>query len=149
MTGRAEALIGSQEYVPRQGTSTGLLVLGGEVVEARTRLAVTRSTTLAAIPYWFHVKGGLGHACEGSSSAKIQSECDFMLSTLSEDSPCNQSVFMVKEPLQVVSGESVALEVVWREGVFAASLERHEPSSTEVLRRKHTCNSRNVDKMLK
>ncbi|XP_050731215.1 uncharacterized protein LOC127005899 isoform X2 [Eriocheir sinensis] len=147
VSGRAEAVVEPQEPLPRQGSSTGMLVLGGEVVEARTRLAVTQSTTLAAIPYWFHFKGGLEQAFEGSSSAAAHSESDSILSTLGEDSPCNQSVFMLKEPLEVVAGEKVTLRVVWREGVFTASLERHESFSTEG-HRKHSCSPDKAEGML-
>lgn len=147
VSGHAEALDESQEPPYGQDSSTGLLVLGGGAVEARTRLPVTRSTTAEAIPYWFNVKGSFKYEFNGQSSPVVYSQSEIVLSTLSQDSPCNQSVFMLKEPLEVVSGESVTLEVVWRQGVFSASLERHESSQPEG-HRTHSCGSEKEERML-
>ncbi|KAK4296460.1 hypothetical protein Pmani_031041 [Petrolisthes manimaculis] len=44
------------------------------------------------------------------------------LSTREIDSPCNQCVLLLKEPLGVVEGDLGRLEVVWRDGVFNGTI---------------------------
>ncbi|KAG0721239.1 hypothetical protein GWK47_046852 [Chionoecetes opilio] len=118
ITGEAEPLVKPQESSTSQDITSDLLVLGGKVVEAITQLDITRSATLSGLPYWFTIKCGIEEVISGSES-------EVVLSTYSEDSPCNQSVFMLRQPLEVVEGEEgVVLQVVWRDGVFSATLDR-------------------------
>ena len=124
ISGQTEALVEQQETPVMQDASGVLLMLGGNVVEAVTQLTVNRSTTITGLPYWFHIKGRIVEASPSLSSETTHSENDVVLSTFCEDSPCNQSVFMLKQPLEVEAGEDVLLKVLWRKGVFSATLDR-------------------------
>ncbi|XP_069958199.1 protein arginine N-methyltransferase 9 isoform X2 [Cherax quadricarinatus] len=119
----------------------GLLVLGGEVVSVLINVMISEASTITAVPYWFHIRGKLPLKASMSSklssgsnsepSASIQTShtttppnCDtVVLSTKEPDSPCNQSLFILSKPLEVLEGKNVNLDVVWREGAFNATVE--------------------------
>lgn len=122
VSGQAESLVELQECSAGHSSSGALLMLGGQVVEAKTHLKVARGTTLTGLPYWFHIRGDMDQI-PSSSTAAVHSDTD-ALSTFREDSPCNQSVFILKEPLEVTEDENLGLTVLWREGVFSAALDR-------------------------
>ncbi|XP_063879583.1 protein arginine N-methyltransferase 9-like isoform X1 [Scylla paramamosain] len=128
VSGQTETLVKPQESLTLQDASRDLLVLGGKVAEVMTCLTVTQDTKLTSLPYWFNVRGNIEQALPDSSAAMVHSENGVVLSTLSEDSPCNQSVFMLKQPLEVTAGEKVMLRVLWRGGVFSATLDRCQQS---------------------
>ncbi|MPC16494.1 putative protein arginine N-methyltransferase 9 [Portunus trituberculatus] len=117
VSGQTEILSKPQESSALHDASSDLLVLGGKVAEVTTCLTMTQDTTLTSLPYWFNVRGSIEKPFIDSAAAMVHSENDVLLSTLSEDSPCNQSVFMLKKPLEVTAGENVMLGVLWREGV--------------------------------
>lgn len=132
-SGQTESLVKPKKSSALHDASSDLLVLGGKVEEVMACLTVTQDTTLTSLPYWFNVRGSIEQPSLDSAAAKVHSENAIVLSTLSEDSPCNQSVFMLKQPLEVTAGEKVMLGVLWREGVFSATLDRRQQSDNSDL----------------
>nr|XP_045584911.1 protein arginine N-methyltransferase 9-like [Procambarus clarkii]XP_045584915.1 protein arginine N-methyltransferase 9-like [Procambarus clarkii]XP_045584923.1 protein arginine N-methyltransferase 9-like [Procambarus clarkii]XP_045584932.1 protein arginine N-methyltransferase 9-like [Procambarus clarkii] len=145
VSSHAEPLGPLREELGEENAS--LLVLGGEVVNVLTNVLVTDSSTITAVPYWFHIRGELPQKTKVSSKLPSESTSELpslvpsghsttphdniVLSTNHPDSPCNQSLFVLNNPLEVLEGENVSLDVVWREGVFHATVEIPEVNRGE------------------
>ncbi|XP_042856460.1 protein arginine N-methyltransferase 9-like [Penaeus japonicus] len=110
----------------RSSRSDNMLVLGGEVVRYTTEITIPEASTVTGLPYWFIMSGTSSgthpETTERAASALLNSS--ITLSSRGPDSPCNQSILMLEEPLRVEEeNKRVALKVSWREGVFGADVQ--------------------------
>lgn len=119
----------------RSSTSDSMLVLGGEIVQYTTEITIPEASTITGLPYWF-IMSGASSATHSESLERAESIAPqalvpeshvpspaITLSSRGLDSPCNQSILMLEDPLSVAGNERVTLKVNWREGVFGASVQ--------------------------
>ncbi|XP_047493903.1 protein arginine N-methyltransferase 9-like [Penaeus chinensis] len=119
----------------RSSRLDNMLVLGGEIVQYAAEITIPEASVITGLPYWF-ILSGTSSATHSESTDRADSVAPqalvpefhvpspaITLSSRGLDSPCNQSILMLEDPLRVVGNERVTLKVNWREGVFGASVQ--------------------------
>lgn len=119
----------------RSSRSDSMLVLGGEIIQYTAEITIPEASVITGLPYWF-ILSGTSSAAHSESMDRADSVAPqalvsefhvpspaITLSSRGLDSPCNQSILMLEDPLRVARNERVTLKVNWREGVFGASVQ--------------------------